>query len=1437
MKTKNAALCHRLVCRPYFSLPLVMAVVCLLNPGAGRAADGVWSSTVSGGLWSSAANWSGGVVADGSGAFADFGALNITANTTVLFDAPHTLCSLRFADTGPTVFNWILSNNGTAANVLTLAGPSPSITVSNGTCTCNLVIDGTSGFSVNGSSTAVSALVLGAANTFTGNLTLNAGGGAAGSLLNLNLYANNAGALGGSAAAPNTVVLVGSLTRADLYLNTSGATYPAYNSLIMRPAAANSASRAELHSAAGNATWNGNIILDGVSGSASPRCDFYGDVGSSTFTLNGNLTTINDFIGQMSFRGLNSGNGIINGNINVPGAVFTKDDLGTWLINSVNNLWTTTVVATGTLKLGADNALPVGAGLTMGGGSALAILELNGFQQTVASMVATGSNTKRITNSTGSAVLTVNNATDVTYAGALGGSLSLNKSNTGTLTLSGVCLYTGNTVINGGTLAVASTGSLPGSTNIIVAAGATFAPSGLTLSASQKFCPADGTANLGGTLNVGTGSVVLNYGVGTPALNISNGNLVLSSSSVVVVNVTGSLVSGETYPLVSLAGTGQVSGIMPSTVTLNGGGGVAASLIVANGVLYLVMDTKPLITSQTPVSYTTDSTLFVGASPTLSVTVGGLPPFGYKWYTNGVLNAAATGATMSWTNLRLGSVSAYCVVTNASGSATSATWSATVVAAPTTPYPLAVMSNSLVGYWRLNEPDNGLGNYNAGEVAHDYWGGNNGVFNNVFLGQQPGYSQTTDPTTTTAMFGAANPTDCAARGIAGVDFASPANTSKAFSVEAWVAGWAMVMDSGIVAKGYGSGGEQFDLDSSTTSHAFRFLVRDAAGTAHVASSTIVPKDSVWHHLVGVCDEPNGVVTLYVDGQSVATATIGTNAGILSSTSLMSIGARYSSATAAANNTLDTQFFGFINDVAVYNAALTASQVQNHYFSAGLPPVIFRQPPAGTNVNQNGTLTVSVVANGTKPLFFSWFDVNAGSYIDGQTNATLVLTNFQTANSYYLTVTNAYGSTNSSTIAVTPVPGFTVSMVPAVSSLNLYAGLAVNFAVTASGTEPFYYRWLTNGVAVAGATGSSYVATMPLGSTSVSCQVSNSFNGLSSLTLGPVNLTGVNAATNMYQATILSNSPVAYWTLSEPANFLNNGNAGATAYDYVGGHNGTYANVNLGLAGFDPVNASWLTSAQFGVFTPSNSVVTETDRSGSGLPNLDFARPSGSDAQFSVEAWVNSSNNANGIVSKGNGHSEQFSLDMVNSGFRFVFRDAAGTAHDTGTSPAPTVGQWYHVVGVWDGASGAARLFVNGVNVRSLTGLATGLGLWTPANNASLPGASLVHFGALTSSTATNVYDLQFQGKIAHVALYNYALNTNQVVAHYYSATNLPAVVTPGTLIAKDFGHGQLQLIWNFSGVLQSATNVAGPYSTEVGVASPYTVQATNAFKFYRIKQQ
>jgi len=152
-----------------------------------------------------------------------------------------------------------------------------------------------------------------------------------------------------------------------------------------------------------------------------------------------------------------------------PSDVVYCEALGLTVLGVSGNVWGQTSINTsGTLRMGATNALPTASTLWIQHNNT--ILDLNGFSQSVLSI--TEPSTGVITSAV-PATLTVNQSTAATYRGLLKGAVSLLKAGTGTLTLSNsLSTTTGDITVTNGTLAVALANSLGNSTNITVSGAA-----------------------------------------------------------------------------------------------------------------------------------------------------------------------------------------------------------------------------------------------------------------------------------------------------------------------------------------------------------------------------------------------------------------------------------------------------------------------------------------------------------------------------------------------------------------------------------------------------------------------------------------------------------------------------------------------------------------------------------------------------------------------------------------------------------------------------------------------------------------------------------------------------------------------------------------------------------------------------------------------------
>jgi hypothetical protein len=256
------------------------------------------------------------------------------------------------------------------------------------------------------------------------------------------------------------------------------------------------------------------------------------------------------------------------------------------------------------------------------------------------------------------------------------------------------------------------------------------------------------------------------------------------------------------------------------------------------------------------------------------------------------------------------------------------------------------------------------------------------------------------------------------------------------------------------------------------------------------------------------------------------------------------------------------------------------------------------------------------------------------------------------------------------------------------------------------------------------------------------------------------------ATVAYPQAVLNSSPVGYWRLGETASPIMD-SASAAAAPQSGAQNGVLAGVaatnlaqagprpgdvmsNQVLAGFELNN---LAPRFAGTNDGGNDVVTITDP---GVFNFTSNRT------LSLEAWVNGApaqESGAAIVSKGyGGGGEQYSLDVQGGHFRFYVRDNTASHPSTValSSNAPNY-TWQHVVAVYDQAASRMQLWVNNALAASGT-----------TKTSLLDTSDPISIGS-RKSTLSSGYDLNFDGRIDEVAVYNRALTTSEIAAHFNAA--------------------------------------------------------------------
>jgi autotransporter-associated beta strand protein len=181
----------------------------------------------------------------------------------------------------------------------------------------------------------------------------------------------------------------------------------------------------------------------------------------------------------------------------------------------------------------------------------------------------------------------------------------------GTLTLTNLSTFTGDTLINAGTLALSGAGSLNSTAGTIrIGAGATFDVSGVTAppynvrTGKTLSGGGSGATLVGPLVENGGGFLALSYVSGIPAMNVTAGELTLSGCATTV-TVSGAPLGVGSYKLISSSAGGSVAGTLPASVTVGGLGltpaNLAASLRITGGELWLdvatAAATRPVIAS------------------------------------------------------------------------------------------------------------------------------------------------------------------------------------------------------------------------------------------------------------------------------------------------------------------------------------------------------------------------------------------------------------------------------------------------------------------------------------------------------------------------------------------------------------------------------------------------------------------------------------------------------------------------------------------------------------------------------------------------------------------------------------------------------------------------------------------------------------------------
>jgi hypothetical protein len=373
-------------------------------------------------------------------------------------------------------------------------------------------------------------------------------------------------------------------------------------------------------------------------------------------------------------------------------------------------------------------------------------------------------------------------------------------------------------------------------------------------------------------------------------------------------------------------------------------------------------------------------TNYIGYSRTLAVAAGGTTPLHYQWSKNAAPIPGATNASLVLANLVLTNTGNYSVtITNGLGSTNSATVTVTVLPLPSDPYQAAIISAFPSAFYPLHETN--------GPVANDLIDpvNNNGTYvtqdtNTPALFSQPGAS---------SYLGTAVTLNSIATNGIFVNNASAMGIVGALTLEAWVKIQDTSDEQWIVAHG-----PYIDANPSKTDD--RLAIKDGNYFAGWYSDKPTPTDfgvtlaipdapGTWVHLVGVAD--GTYWRLYENGVDVADLLdTNTPSGAIPANGGWAIGGRWDPSLGVIYPSLN----GSINNVAIYDHALSPATIQQHYqiglTGAATPPSMSIQK-SGANVSVSWTAGFLQTATSiTGPWTYADTNTVTSPYTVGATNA-------------------------------------------------------------------------------------------------------------------------------------------------------------------------------------------------------------------------------------------------------------------------------------------------------------------------------------------------------------------------------------------------------------------------------------------------------------------
>ncbi|MEK6907613.1 MAG: LamG-like jellyroll fold domain-containing protein, partial [Nanoarchaeota archaeon] len=270
-----------------------------------------------------------------------------------------------------------------------------------------------------------------------------------------------------------------------------------------------------------------------------------------------------------------------------------------------------------------------------------------------------------------------------------------------------------------------------------------------------------------------------------------------------------------------------------------------------------------------------------------------------------------------------------------------------------------------------------------------------------------------------------------------ISYSSSLNASEQISIEFWLNPRNALVERPILSKSTSAGDDWYIQTSGTTGKIIFSLYNHTNVAKTVLTNTVLSNNN-WYHVVETYN--TSTLNIYINGISENTAlTSGRLRGLRQD---IMIGAY-------ANAIIGDVFNGSIDNVRIYNKALTSNEIQDHYekYKLYYSPS-FKFDGVNDYINVTATSRPSLNMTGNKITLEAW--INLKSYNAGGTN-TDKASIIQKTGSYYMTINTSNGRLASLFNGVTSEHENSNSNV----SLNVWNHVAITY-------DGSNIRWYING---------------------------------------------------------------------------------------------------------------------------------------------------------------------------------------------------------------------------------------------------------------------------------------------------------------------------------------------------------------------------------------